>query len=108
MKTHEIIAHYIVDGKKVEAGRVTKQYPTTFDEAIEMELKESDVLDGYEASDVITEQRKLVALATKGQKSKAQIATENEMKLKARAREMKANGDSSLYDTLVQLEVIKD
>ena len=97
-----------MDGKKVEAGRVSKDYPTTYDEAIEMDLKMSDVLDGYEASDVITEQRKLVAIATKGQKSKAQIATENEMKLKARAREMNAAGDSSLYDTLVSLEVIKD
>ena len=107
MKKETITAHHMVDGKKALAGSCVEDKPETIEE-LQDQFEDKEILKLVWASHVIKRQREMVAEATKGQKSKAQIATENEAKLKARAREMKAAGDSSLYDTLIALEVIKE
>ena len=100
MKTVTIKAFSGSGDNKVFAGEETANKPDTLEEAAK-EYTDEVVLKGFWKSHVIYVQNRIRTGG--GTSYKSQVNT-----LRALARKQKAEGDSTLYDQLVQLEIIKE
>ena len=102
MKSVKIIRNENVNGKKMFLGEKSFDMPEDVFEAIKVH-GEKEVYDAWYASRVIT------LRATIGNKeSKTAVLKDQHEKIIQKARELKANGDSTMYDNLVSLEIIRD
>jgi hypothetical protein len=108
MKTVTIIRNETVNGKKVEVGRKDFALPENCDELFDIATTDEGAAEVYN----FWYAAKVIALrATIGGSGKsAELAVERTRHnlLIQKAREMKVAGDSTLYDNLVSLEIIRD
>ena len=100
MKTVTIIRNETVNGTKVEVGRKDFSLPANCDELFDLAADDNGAKEVYD----FWFAAKVIALrATIGTKTKV-----TDSAIIAKARELKANGDPTLYNNLVSLEWIKD